>query len=353
MHKITNKFLIIYLIVVIILTIVALECAVRFLHLAPSLPPRYTEFVKEECLPFRARPNSITINRPWPASKEREFQFEFKTNSLGFRDIERSFTKPQGVFRILALGDSFTAGAGSRYEGTYPYQLEGLFKRRTGNHPRVEVINFGQCRYWPEPERILFETLGIKFKPDLILLGFNLGDISDTYVGINYSQVRQGYLVTREAYELGDIGVWFYVHSHLFRKLAKIYLYHRLKNSARGSESDLLMQGISLPKSCHEKDWLQIESEYGKILKIARRNNAKLAIVYFPLKPDEISYPLERLMNWGRKHNVLVIDPIFALIEAAKGEKVYWEKDVHCTEAGYRVIAETVYSKLIEAQIAP
>ena len=64
-------------------------------------------------------------------------------------------------------------------------------------------------------------------------------------------------------------------------------------------------------------------------------------------------YPLGRLTAWGKKYNVLVIDPTSAMQEAAKYEQVYWNKDVHCTQAGYRVIAETVYAKLTELRIAP
>lgn len=199
-----HKSLIYYSIIVVAFIIISLECLVRLLHLAQPLPPHYTQFVKGPCLPFMMQPNSVFTPKPFP--KGNEFQFEYKTNSLGFRDREHSFEKPQGVYRILALGDSYNLGAGARYEGSYPYQLQEQFNRRSGVHPRIEVINAGQSRYWPEPERILLETIGIKFKPDIILVGFNAGDVSDTYEGMNYIQVRQGYLITREAYGLGNSG---------------------------------------------------------------------------------------------------------------------------------------------------
>lgn len=350
-YKTVSKFLSYYIFAVTLFTFVILECSIRLFNLAPSLPPRYTEFVKDSILPFKAAPNSIISNLPWP--KGHEFQFEFRTNSLGFRDIEHPFRKAQGIFRILALGDSFTMGAGARYEGTYPYQLQELFNKRSGNHPRVEVINAGQCRYWPEPERILLETIGVKFKPDIILVAFNVGDVSDTYEGINFAEVRKGYLVTREAYELGDIGIWCYTHSHLFRKIAKIYLNKRLKNIARSSEAKASWNDIFIPNGSHEKDWLQIELEYEKMRNIAHKINARLAIVYIPLQRENQKYPLERLITWGRKCSVLVIDPVSSLREAAKHQQVYWNEDVHCTEAGYRVIAETIYMKLTEMQMVP
>ena len=47
-----------------------------------------------------------------------------QTNSLGYRDDEFTREKREGVFRILTIGDSFTAGAGARREDAYPQVLE-------------------------------------------------------------------------------------------------------------------------------------------------------------------------------------------------------------------------------------
>jgi lysophospholipase L1-like esterase len=344
-------FLLVYFFLAACSVVIALEVLVRVLSLAPPLPPQYTEFIKDSYLPFKAAPNRTIINDPWPEGHE--FQFEFRTNSLGFRDSVRPFSKPRDVFRILTLGDSFTMGAGARHEGTYPFQLQELFNRRSGDHPRVEVINAGQIRYWPEPERILLETTGIRFRPDIVMVGFNVGDVQDTYEGINYPAVRRGYLVTREAYELGDAGVWLYIHSHLFRKIAALLLHRLQENLSRSSTAVARWRDIFVPDGPHEKDWLLVESEYETMRRVANRIKAALVIVYIPLKKEDNNYPLERLMAWGRDHRVTVIDPTRNLQEAALHQQVYWKEDVHCTEAGYRVIAETVFAKLTEMNAVP
>ena len=46
-------------------------------------------------------------------------------------------------------------------------------------------------------------------------------------------------------------------------------------------------------------------------------------------------------------------DAFEVMIEASNGEVLYWEIDGHPNGKGYRVIAETVYSKLIEKGLVP
>ena len=92
---------------------------------------------------------------------------------------------------------------------------------------RVEIIKAGIGRFWPHPERLLLEHYGLKYEPDLILVGFLPNDIVDTILGVEAVQsTRYGYLVTREAKQLGDIPIWLYIHSHFFRVLFSRIMSH-------------------------------------------------------------------------------------------------------------------------------
>jgi len=67
-----------------------------------------------------------------------EFDYEIRTNSLGFRDIEHPLSKPPGELRIMAIGDSFTEGMGAKFEQTWLNQLgRTLNAEHTGNRFRV------------------------------------------------------------------------------------------------------------------------------------------------------------------------------------------------------------------------
>ena len=96
-----------------------------------------------------------------------------------------------------------------------------------------------------------------------------------------------------------------------------------------------------------------VESQYKRMVAIANKIGAHIVFIYIPAKPYENDYAQQRLIAWGRNNGVLVVDTLSAINKASTKEKVYWTKDVHCTEAGYRVIAEEARAKLIKTRLIP
>jgi hypothetical protein len=85
--------------------------------------------------------------------------------------------KRPGAFRILVLGDSFTEGAGVEEEEAYPQVLEKILRRRIAR--AVDVVNAGVGGWDPFQYAQYFERHGLAFEPDLVLVGFFVGN--DTY----------------------------------------------------------------------------------------------------------------------------------------------------------------------------
>lgn len=142
-------------------------------------------------------------------------------NSHGHRDVEVPLKKPPGVFRILVLGDSFTVGSNVRQEQAYPKVLERRLKSVYG--PKIEVVNAGTGGWEPIQYAQYFEHYGYQFEPDLILIGFFVGNDTfdaQTSAGQLYTAV-QGHIVSRAAAARPFIKlkVFLYDHSHLARLL--------------------------------------------------------------------------------------------------------------------------------------
>ena len=88
-------------------------------------------------------------------------------NSHGLRDEEHDFAKKDGVYRILALGDSVAFGWEVRLEDSYAKRLEALL--RTRGDRTFEVINAG-VPGWDQPIELAYlQQTGIKYSPDLII----------------------------------------------------------------------------------------------------------------------------------------------------------------------------------------
>lgn len=126
-------------------------------------------------------------------------------NSHGLRDYEIPLAKPDGYFRILTLGDSYTFGAGP-LESIYPKVLERLLREALPDGPPVQVISAGVPGWGTDEETIWLERDGFDYEPDVVVLGFYVGN--DVHDNLKLAPVVPigGKLVKREEaseYETG------------------------------------------------------------------------------------------------------------------------------------------------------
>lgn len=111
--------------------------------------------------------------------KSNEFDYTFRTNNLGFRGPDVPFEKPTGTFRIVVLGDSFVAGYGLAEEHLLTTLLQeriAAANRADGEETRVEVVNAGRVGTSTIRELDLYDALGRRFAPDLVILAYYLGN---------------------------------------------------------------------------------------------------------------------------------------------------------------------------------
>ena len=96
-YRIEIKFWSIYLLITGVCIILLLEGAVRLFAKAPPLFSEPVKYVKDRYLPYKLKPFTTNSGR----SNSGEFDYEYKINSLGFRDIEHNIIQPKNTFRIL------------------------------------------------------------------------------------------------------------------------------------------------------------------------------------------------------------------------------------------------------------
>ncbi len=99
------------------------------------------------------------------------------TNSRGIRGTrEYDFQKSRDQVRIVTLGDSFTFGEEVSDDENFPYYLGTLM-------PAAEVINMGVGGYGHDQISLYLEREGVKYSPDVIVLGFIAEDVERNLLG--------------------------------------------------------------------------------------------------------------------------------------------------------------------------
>ena len=122
--------------VILLITLVLLELVLRaYQFFSPSFV-----FPTDSYNRFRGKPHSL--------------HYDFKLNAQGFKDLELSSRKA-GVYRIVAIGDSFAFGV-VPYEENYLTLLEQHIQRGTA----AEVLNLGVPGIGPRDYLELFVTDG-------------------------------------------------------------------------------------------------------------------------------------------------------------------------------------------------
>ena len=124
-----------------------------------------------------------------------EYSVRVVTNALGFRERRLPGPKPPGTRRVVALGDSFTAGYGVEEAEAYPHLLEMLLGARDPAH-RWEVINLGVPGTNPRDYLGILRTVGVAYQPDVVLVGVMANDVYDIRIQQAFgTQFSSGVLV--------------------------------------------------------------------------------------------------------------------------------------------------------------
>ena len=132
-------------------------------------------------------PDPILHHRLRRSITRRVLGVEFSTNSLALRDREYPVPRPEGVHRILMLGDSFTEGGGLALGETVAKRVEAAL--HSGKcAARYEVINAGVASYSPILEYLLLKRVGLQLQPDLIVLNFDMTDVHDDFIRTSHAR---------------------------------------------------------------------------------------------------------------------------------------------------------------------
>lgn len=299
--------------------------------------------------------------------------WNLSVNSIGLRDREFG-KKKKWVFRILVLGDSQTYGLGVEAEETYPKVLERLLN---GNNARqkIEVINAGVDTYSNYQKLQYFKESGYKLEPDLVLLGFYIGNDFGENVFFEKKWLK-------EERPYNELNLFLSSKSHAYNffknRFDKLMAEYAMRKGKKGEEVKSITVGDNIlffpnPMTfCKKKYTPEMEEAVGitekKLLEMAhyiKEHNSKFLIVIIPtmqqvyekewhervkgnLNPEDydISKPNRILSEFAKNGGILLFDLLPSFKQISENKKLYfWEG--HLSQEGYRAAGEEIYKELI------
>ncbi len=136
--------------------------------------------------------------------------WNYVINAQGFRDVVNySYAKPAGTLRVLVLGDSHTLGYEVRQDATFS---EVMKRRLTAQGIAVEVLNTGVSGFSTAEELAFLENEGVRYDPDLVVLGFYRNDFEDN-LKAGLFRLQGETLVTAKQQHLPGVRVLNFVHA--------------------------------------------------------------------------------------------------------------------------------------------
>jgi len=269
-----------------------------------------------------------------------------KINSKGLRDEEHSYEKPPGVFRIVAIGDSFVFGAG----GVDPSNRFTDILQKSGNN--LEVINMGVPGYGADQEYLNLKNEGLKYHPDLVLLCAYYNDFSESFSTINPSIGRpKGYF----SLNAGQL---------VFHPPSFSTFYELSQHSYLLGIADLALIKISgtYPKAQRQRYRVPTLPEqmatfkriYASAEELCREQGTSFVVVYFPFQNQYMPSFIQQIMaDLAATQGMKTLDLMDTVHKANRIRPAYFAHDIHFDEYGNQVVAAALLEYLVSNGLLP
>ncbi|MBD0315425.1 MAG: SGNH/GDSL hydrolase family protein [Nitrospiraceae bacterium] len=297
----------------------------HYLHPQPIMDPHATRMFQ-----YRAHQHAFTIDKP------------FVTNALAFRD-EREVPAPSSEdLRILAVGDSMTAGIGVSTEQTYVRQLESLLRPQAGP---VRVMNAGVGGYgtWQELD-LLNEKLDL-VKPQIVTLQVYWNDL----------YTKPATVTPIVGGKNGESEDAVHEYSRVFKR-SRVLLFlrerwaslsNRFSPSVDWTHREHIYNGVDTPYVA--KAYSEMEGHLREFATLQARGMVPIVVILpMPMQVQQPTQPpvhmQERVQAMAARAGLRTVDLLPALRQAyAANSNLYiaWDNE-HFTPAGHQIVAETL-----------
>jgi hypothetical protein len=291
------------------------------------------------------------------------------------------FKKKKDSIRILTLGDSFSVSLRDKKQN-YNNMLQQKFNEN--GKPDVEIVNAGMEAMGPGYYWHMLKKYGDLFKPDLVLVGF--------FVGNDFEEADFSVYIGNFIIEPKDL----YKRYAKYDQFRHLRLYRLLKNKyaryrdAQRKKEEKTQQPAQQVGTFSQETFLEVEKKrswmfdkdnrqllhqqwrecseiFLKMKDWCDRRQIKLVIAILPeqfqvdqelrqavlkkyrhIAPEnlDLSYPDNLIVNFCRTHNIYCLDMLEPFQEQGKTRPLYILRDSHWNPAGNLLAADLIFDYL-------
>lgn len=315
-------------------TVVVAELGVRIHLRQPLWPPVPPKPYIDSRLFYMRSPSLLYEMRPGIDDEIGYERIRITINRSGFRDTRDPVVpKPQGTWRVLVLGDSFTFSGKVPLEKTFAAQLETLLAQRDPTR-RYEVWNLGVPGYKSAQQLAALREKGMPLDPDLVLAG----------VTLNIAAPLVQLVPATEA-------TWPRANRFVKRFHLVQFLYANWKRYAYLWRGSLLPRGESFADLKEgSARWQAAQDDLGEMRRVTETGGGKFLAVLWPMFVQLDDYPYvdkhRLVVDACRERGISALDlfPVFQGMHAPS----LWVKpdDHHPNPVAQRKVAEAVLAWL-------
>ena len=350
---------------IIILIFVILLAAEILIRLSGIFQYEYQDAKNEQFVQYNK------LNFQGRIKSKGEYYNKFYFNKYGMRGKEIELKKSTD-FRILCLGDSFTAALQHPSEYTYPALLDCKLKQNGFN---AEVLNISSEGVGTAIEYLYLLNLGLKFKPDLVILAYAFNDPRDDWLNKdkiildNDSCPVMAKPFKKDTNVILNKSHLYRFQKDFFKKIRKGRKDKIIKTAQENWRNSDIGQNIFaiLRDKFSERDLKILNNSFRFLMclkKTCKNNNIKLALVAIPpgvqvnaneWEKGKFLYGFNRsefvqsdnwqsmLKEFCRENEIPLLDLLPILRKESKGD-LYFDYDGHWTYKGHEIVSEALFN---------
>lgn len=283
-------------------------------------------------------------------------------NSLGYRNDEFPVRKPEGIYRIVAIGGSSTYTIKvEKNEETFTRQLEKILRDKYG-YKNVQVINAGVGGYNSWESLINLEFRVLDLDPDLIIVYHGTNDVHTRLVEPSeYSGDNRG---RRKQWIEPDVHIL--EHSALLRILLRktgITNQVGLRKfvNAQTAYGPFELEGRDPMELLDKNPPIYFRRNLKNMIAVSHANGADIMFATWAHSPHFDDYASTPFYQRGFSENNQVVKevaneheiPVFDFAEVMPQDKKYWSDGRHVNKRGARKKAELFAEFINESGLIP